>query len=200
MPARDLTPHRHRRSERGAVLVEFVVVATLLVTLVLGVFEIGMMWSDHQALTQTARHGARVASQLGVAGETDSETLRSIQAGLSGIDATISRVVIYEADANGAMPVACRTATAGYTGGAHCNVYNATSFANLGTPSWWGSGPSCGTADSNWCSATDRNDTQASATYVGVRVEIDRPYLTSFFGGGSQTMSEATVMRIEPAD
>ena len=194
--------HRHpeRRSERGAVLVEFVVVATVLVTLALGVFEVGMMWSDHQALTQAARSGARVSSQLGVAGEADVETLRSIQAGVSGIDADVTRVVVFEADVNGDMPVACETAAAGYTGSANCNVYDSLSMANLNSAGWWGTGPSCGTADNNWCSATDRNDTQASATYVGVMVEITRPYLTPFFGGGTHTMSETAVMRVEPAD
>jgi Flp pilus assembly protein TadG len=192
--------HHRRPGERGAVLVEFVIVATVLVTLVLGVFEIGMMWSDHQALTQSARHGARVVSQLGVAGEADVEALRSVNASLSSINANIDRVVVFEADTNGDMPTACETASAGYTGSANCNVYDSTSIANLGTLSWWGSGLSCGSADSNWCSATHRNDTQASATYIGVHVEITRPYLTSFFGGGTQTMSETTVMRIEPAD
>jgi hypothetical protein len=31
-------------------------------------------------------------------------------------------------------------------------------------------------------------------------VEIERNYLTGFFGGGTHTMSDTTVMRIEPGD
>ena len=185
-------------SERGAVLVEFLIIATLLATLILGVFEIGMAWSDHQAVTQTSRSGARVVRQLGLAGEADAETLRTVAAGLSGIGADVSRVIVYEANGDGDMPSACLAASAGYNGGANCNVYDANSIANLGSAGWWGTGSSCGSADDNWCSATDRDDTQATATYIGVYVEIERSYLTGFFGGGTHTMSEATVMRIEP--
>ncbi|MGF1598102.1 MAG: TadE/TadG family type IV pilus assembly protein [Acidimicrobiales bacterium] len=184
--------------ERGAILVEFALVALFLVTLALGVFEIGMIWSDHQVLTQASRSGARVASQLGTAPEADRETLRAIEAGFGGVTATIDRIVVFEADANGAMPAACETASAGYSGPANCNVYDATDIAALGTDSAWGAGTSCGTADDNWCPVTDRDDAQATASYVGVRIEIDRSYLTQLFGGGTHAMTETTVMRIEP--
>ncbi|MDH3683369.1 MAG: pilus assembly protein [Acidimicrobiia bacterium] len=191
--------NRSRRSgERGAALVEFALVATILSTFVLGIFEIGMAWSDHQSLTQASRSGARVGSQLGTLPEADNEALRAIEAGVGAVDGTISRIVIFEADANGNMPAPCVTATAGYSGAANCNVYDAASLATLGNPVLWGSGSSCGPNDGNWCSVTDRDDTQQTATYVGVHVEFQRDYLTGFFGGGTHTMAETTVMRIEP--
>ncbi len=189
----------NRRSrERGAALVEFSFMATILVSLVLGVFEIGSAWSDHQSLTSASRAGARVASQIGVDGSADSETLYSIEAAMGGLGSTISRIVVYEADINGEMPAGCATATVGYSGGLNCNVYDANSISNLSTPGWWGTGGSSGSADGNWCAPSERDDAQMTATYVGVLIEIDRPYLTGFFGGGTQSMSEATVMRIEP--
>jgi len=172
---------------------------TLLIALVLGVFEIGMAWSDHQAVTQSSRSGARVGSQLGKAPQSDNQILRAVQASLQDQASTVTRIVVYEADANGDMPAACKTATAPYTGGAHCNVYDASSFSELGTAAKWGSGSSCGTLDNNWCSATARNNTQDSATYLGVYVEVERHYLTGLFGGGTHRISESTVMRIEPA-
>lgn len=190
---------RERARERGAVLVEMALLVTLLITLVLGVFEIGMAWSDHQDITQASRSGARVGSQLGKAVQTDNQLLRAVQASLQDQASTVTRIVVYEADANGDMPAACKTASAAYSGSAHCNVYNAATFAELGTPSKWGSGAACGTLDSNWCSATARNNTQDSATYLGVYVEVERQYLTGLFGGGTHRMSESTVMRIEPA-
>lgn len=187
-----------RRKERGAAIVEFAFVATILTTVVLGIFEIGSAWSDHQTITQASRSGARVVSQLGTRGEADNEALRAVEAGFASVSGRITRVVVFEADANGDMPAACETAPAGYTGPANCNVYDATSIANLNTPSQWGSGSSCGPADGNWCSAADRSDLQQTATYVGLLVEYERDYLTGFFGGGSHTITEATVMRIEP--
>lgn len=189
---------RREEHERGAILVEFSFVSTLLVVLVLGVFEIGSAWTDHQSLTAASRSGARVGSSLGTDGSADSEVLLGIEAALGSLGNNVSRVVIYEADINGNMPSACVSATAGYSGGSNCNVYDANSIANLTTPGWWGSGSSCGTADGNWCAATERDDAQATSTYLGVQVEVLRPYLTGFFGGGSHTITETTIMRIEP--
>lgn len=191
-------PGQGRRAERGAALVEFALVTGLLTTLILGVFEIGMAWSDHQSLTQASRSGARVGSQLGTRPEADNETLRAIEAAFGGVDGTITRVVIFEADANGDMPAACVTAPAGYNGVANCNVYDDTHVAAVDNPPMWGSGGTCGTADDNWCSVTERDDFQQTATYLGVHIEFERRYLTGFFGGGTHTISETAVMRIEP--
>lgn len=179
-------------------MVEFAFMSTILVSLVVGVLEIGSAWSDYQSLNQASRAGARVASQLGTTGEADSEALLAIEAAIGPLGDNLSRVVVYEADVNGDMPASCLTAPAGYTGSANCNVYDANSISNLATAGWWGSGTSCGTADANWCSASERNDDLTSSSFVGVMVEVDRPLLTGLFGTGTQRMTEATVMRIEP--
>ena len=186
------------RGERGAVLVEFSFIASILLVLLLGVFEIGGLWGSHQTVTHASRSGARVGSQLGDQGEADVEILLAIQAALGPLADDVSRIVVYEADANGNMPSACVGAVAGYSGGSNCNVYDATSLANLSTAGWWGSGTSCGTADANWCAPTDRDSSQASATYLGIEVEIEHTYLTKFFGGGTTTISDSTIMRTEP--
>ncbi len=187
-----------RPGERGSALVELALIAMLLVTMTLGVFEVGVMWQDHQEVTQASRTGARVASQLGILGQADQQTLLAVQAGLGDQASQVAKVVIYEADANGDMPVACKTAVAGYSGPGHCNVYDASSLAALGNSAQWGSGTSCGNLDRNWCSATARSNAQDTATFVGVFVQVNHTYLTKLFGGGSRTMSESTVMRIEP--
>jgi hypothetical protein len=158
-----------------------------------------MAWSDHQSITQASRSGARVGSQLGTSSAADNQILRAVEAGLGSQASDISRIVVYEADANGAMPTACKTAAVGYSGSAKCNVYDGTSLAQLGTPAKWGSGSNCGPLDGNWCSVTKRTNAQATATYLGVYVEVERQFLTGLFGGSTHKMSEATVMRIEPA-
>ncbi len=187
-----------RRGQRGAVLVEFALVSSLLVTLVVGVLEIGMAWRDYQSLNQASRSGARVVSQLGLAGEADQQGLLAVEAALGPLAADVTRVVVYEADINGDMPAACVTATAGYVGGANCNVYDRTSLDNIATSGWWGSGTSCGSADGNWCPPSERSDDLLSSTYVGVLVEIDRGSFTGLFGSSTRRISEATVMRVEP--
>jgi hypothetical protein len=193
-----MSPRPQDRIERGAVLVEFAFISSLLVVLLLGVFEIGGLWTNHQTVTHASRSGARVGTQLGDQGEADHEILLAIQAALGPLAGDVSRVVVYEADADGEMPAACVGAVAGYSGGSNCNVYDATTLSNLSTPGWWGSGASCGTADTNWCAPSERDSSQAGATYLGIEVEINHTYLTKFFGGGTTTISDSTVMRIEP--
>lgn len=188
---------RARRGERGAALVEFTFIAVLLVSLVLGVIEIGSAWGDYQSLAQASRAGARVTSQVATDGRADVEGLLAIEAALGNLSDNVNRVVVFEADADGRMPSACRTASPGFSGGANCNVYGATEMANLTNTSFWGSGTSCGSADGNWC-PTSRSNILPNATYLGVRVEVERDFLTGFFGGGSHSMGETTVMRVEP--
>lgn len=54
-------PPSRRRDERGASLVEFALVATLLFTLLLGIVIFGVLLSKRQVLTQAAAEGARSA-------------------------------------------------------------------------------------------------------------------------------------------
>ncbi len=54
-------PMSRRRDERGASLVEFALVSTLLFTLLLGIVIFGVLLSKRQVLTQAAAEGARFA-------------------------------------------------------------------------------------------------------------------------------------------
>ena len=49
------------QSERGAELIEFAVVLPLLLLLIAGVVDFGMMFRTYEAVTNAAREGARVA-------------------------------------------------------------------------------------------------------------------------------------------
>ena len=53
---------RLRKNEQGAALVEFAIVAMLLITLVLGIIEFGWVFNGWIMLTGAAREGARVAA------------------------------------------------------------------------------------------------------------------------------------------
>ncbi len=191
-------------NERGAALVELALVLSFLILLVLGIFEVGTAWNTSQGVTQASRSGARVGSQLAVRGEADYEILKSIEASLGDDFGSLTRVVVFESDVSGEMPVACQTAAPGYSGGANCNVYGPTHFAALATPagSQWGAGTACGLSDQNWCSATERSDGPSitNLTNLGVHVELDKASVTQLFGSGPITISESTVMRVEPGN
>lgn len=49
------------RAQEGQALVEFALVAPVLLLLVVGIFEFGRAWNAHQGVTDAAREGARAA-------------------------------------------------------------------------------------------------------------------------------------------
>jgi Flp pilus assembly protein TadG len=67
-----LTPHasrftkvaKKRNSEKGAAVVEFALLALLLLVFVFGIIEFGFIWMQSHYIANAAREGARVASKL----------------------------------------------------------------------------------------------------------------------------------------
>ena len=164
-------------------MVEFALVSTLLLTLAIGTYEIGMAYNDAQLVTQAARSGARVASQLGSDPQSDQRVLEAVEAALGNLDSGLVRVVIYDAqNADGSMANSCQNANHPGRSGS-CSVYHATHFSNFSQGSW---------------SPSSRADELAIADYVGIAIEVDRPLMTGFFGISPLRMSDTAVMRIEP--
>lgn len=191
---------RRSNDERGAILVEFVLVIPLFMVLVLGIFEIGKAWESSQTVVQASRSGARTVSQLGTHSQADREALLAVASTFGADLGDIQRVVIFEADNNGDMPhPGCLNPNP--PSSAPCNSYGPTQIAALANDSAFadpdGSGCSGGDYSDNWC-PTDRDNNQRDATYVGVYVAFTEQYQTGFFGGGTYTLTETTVMRIEP--
>jgi Flp pilus assembly protein TadG len=55
------------RSERGAELIEFALILPILILLLAGIFEFGLMFRSYEAVTNAAREGARVGVLPGYA-------------------------------------------------------------------------------------------------------------------------------------
>ncbi len=187
-------------SERGAILVELSIVMPLLIVLVLGIFEITVAWGQDQTVVQAARSGARAVTQTGQEERADQVALRSIKATFDDRWTDVQRVVVYEAtSAGGAPPSACIAAAVTVSpGGVNCNVYVNADLADVLNVSRFTDGPDCGSAkSSNWCpSVRDRG--LNTGDWVGVWVEYDQPWLTGLFPIGGYTITERTVMRMEP--
>jgi Flp pilus assembly protein TadG len=58
---------RRRRSETGAELIEFAIVVPILLLLLAGIFDFGMMFRTYEVVTNAAREGARVGVLPGYA-------------------------------------------------------------------------------------------------------------------------------------
>jgi len=79
---------KHRRDDRGAAAVEFALVLPVLVLLLFGIIEFGLVFDAQLTITHAAREGARVASVGGnVASAVAAQT-----SGLTGVTYTLTPV------------------------------------------------------------------------------------------------------------
>jgi hypothetical protein len=86
-----LTSGRGPRSERGSQLVEFALVLPLLLLVVLGIMDFGLLFQRYEAVTNAAREGARVAVLDGYgAADVDYRAKQYLNdAGLDGASAIV---------------------------------------------------------------------------------------------------------------
>jgi Flp pilus assembly protein TadG len=73
-------------SERGAELIEFAIVLPILMLLVAGIFDFGMMFRTFEAVTNAAREGARVAVLPGYEQNVDVESRVNAYLNASGLN------------------------------------------------------------------------------------------------------------------
>lgn len=175
----------------------------MLLVIALGVFDIGLGWKASLTVTNAARAGARVASNLGVDASADRSALASVAASLGTIPTSqIDYVVIYRTtSANGTVPSGCLQPSVRSTGGSaalSCNVYSGADLAAAATSSAY-TGNCASSRDRFWC-PTNRGNSQAATNgpdQVGVYVRINHATQTKLFGS-SMTIDDQAVMRIEP--
>ncbi|MEZ5378755.1 MAG: TadE/TadG family type IV pilus assembly protein [Acidimicrobiales bacterium] len=200
MYRRSLTRRHNGERERGSVLVELTMVLPLLITLVLGMMEMGMAWRDQQTIVQASRQGARVGSHLGDDATADQQ---AIEAALAVLDAdqlaNIRRIIVYKVTtADGAVPPNClAVSTSSATGGVNgtCNVYNKAGI-DSGTYNltYWRSAPSTpGGTNGRKVTLTGTGPDR-----MGVYVEVHRPWFTGYFPGDGSTLRAISVMQLEP--
>jgi len=191
-----------RRSEKGAVIVELAMVVPILLTLVLGMYEIGMAWNASQTVVQASRGGARTVSQLGTFGAADQQAVLATLATFQNDVGDVQRIVIFDASNGADLPSGCDVA-GNPTG--DCNIYRAADFAAADDPTHFdtnGDSPGCGGAGASrfWCPDGDRSDSQTSATEIGVFVEFESERASGLFGSTPFTITRTTVMRVEPRE
>ena len=196
------------RLERGATLVETAIVGLLVFTLILGVFEFGLLFRDNltatDAVADAVRIGAIVGPDVSASGGTaDFEIVRAIREGLASVDdSTIEAIVIFKAAGTGdepesQMPERCRQ---GISVKDACNAYDpvgalrAVEFANHD----YFTCDTAGEVACNW-DPEGREDgpKPEDVESIGVYVRIEKDGYTGLFAD-SWTISRASVMRLEP--
>ena len=190
---------RRRQGDRGAVLIEFALVAPVLILLVLGIFEFGNAWRQVGTIERATQAGGRTVSAQANGRYADYEALRAIDATMSGLSGMeVTRVVIYNATGgSGIVPPACLNASQSgicnrYTG----SVLTSPSLASF--PGGSSASPSCaGGVDSAWCPVS-RVRTGGSPNRIGVHVTAEYTPVTGLIAGPTIEVTRYTVFQIEP--
>jgi hypothetical protein len=203
-----------------------VLVSMLLVPLVCGLLDFGMLWQKHQTAEAAMRQSARrVASscvvplndsvsacKVGNKADDDTKALSAVLSALGSAADELESVVVFNANAssatdlNGSAPAGCLTATPPVGVADQCNVYGPSemaAFATL-TPAQLEAKFSCTThqvpdpayPSSYWC-PLDRSRSSNDPTYVGVAIKLRHRHITGLFGSTAPVKAQA-IFRLEP--
>lgn len=182
---------RREEDERGAALIEFALVFTLLLTIALGAFEYGMVFRDWLSVTVAAREGGRVAASAATFGQADCVVLEATAGALQSLTSgTLREVQIYRSDANGGYPGAGSAFTRRYRPGIPDEP---GLIACTGGSEWFPIN-----LGGSWEPAA-RNNSGVNADWIGVRVQFDHNWITGFlWWSGTASFTDDAVFRMEP--
>lgn len=180
-----------RGDERGASTVEFAIVATLLIMLMVGTAEYGLAMIDHLSVTGATREGARVGAAAGDEPGADCRILEATAASLQSLTGDeILEVHVFEANPVTGDRMRFRPAA---TGDDPIQLRCAGAWFEL---------------ENGWPAASRDND-GVNRDWLGVRVVFDHDWLTGalWFSGsacsrgtivGVDCWRQETIMHIEP--
>src|SRR5436305_6878790 len=77
-----------RRTQRGAALVEAAIVLPVLITLTLGVIEIGFIFKDSLTISSAVRSGVRIGAADGATGQADYDILSAVKSGSGAVSSS----------------------------------------------------------------------------------------------------------------
>ena len=190
---------RHSRDERGVALVEFAVIAPVVMLLVFGIVEFGLAFSIKLNVETAARAGARVGSGLRDDRMADYNLLQSVKSALNDNLSSVQYVVVYKStNATGAIPTGCSGATPTSQNGS-CNVYTGAQLSSLTAGSFNGPGCTAGQPDFAWCPTSRQAVQSVGNDYLGVLVMVKTSAVTQVFGSFFPVQANA-VMQLEPKE
>jgi hypothetical protein len=191
---------RGASQDRGAALVELVLLLPLLSLLVFGTMELGRGWIASNRVIGATSQAARIGAMSGSRADADRDLLVALRAGMSASElAGVDRVVVFKAtDPTGSVPAGCVKAVGDPSeiGNSSCNTYNGTTLRAVTPTSMVGFG-TVGAKDSYWA-PTGRNDELSDPPdYLGVWVRT-RYQGTTSFSFSRVTLTASKVFRIQP--
>ncbi len=160
--------------ERGAALVEFTIVAFLLLTLVFGIVEFGLAFRDRLTIGNATQSAARVGTAVGRDLTADLAILQSLEQTLStlpgsGVD-TVAYVDVYKANNVGQPVGGCPTG--------ECNRYFYSYIDGPGPQCDWSPCPDPDDGYSGWnWSPADREVEVGNLDVMGVEITFGHAWV-----------------------
>jgi Flp pilus assembly protein TadG len=179
---------RRERGQKGAVAIEAAILTPLLLLLVFGIIEFGMLFKDWLAVTSSVRAGTRMASAEPRIGTFAQDAADQVAKEGAALDmSNVQELWVYKAQTTGS--------NAGYPVGGDANFNACTTCVKF----HWNSGTKKFVAYSNTWAATAQNACQSDPAHdtVGVFLKITHPGVTGLIFG-SMTIKEHSVMSLEP--
>lgn len=183
------------RGDRGATLIEFVLVVPLLLLLAFGTAEMGLAWVTNNRVEGSTSTAARIGASSGSLAESDRSVLQSLKSSLpqEQLD-RLDRVIIFKpTNANGGVPSGCikpvgSTSQVGVSNS--CNTYAGATLRSA-IPS------DLGAADDFWVPTSRRDRLAQSPDYIGVWVRTTHGSKTGTFFD-DMTITKTSIYRIQP--
>lgn len=161
-----------RRRERGAAVVEAVLVTPLFLSLILGIIELGPLFLDWNGVHSATREGARTASVSGSSPDADYDVLHDARDRLKSAVGRVEWIIVFKATTvDDDPPAACVTsADSGGRGvSGSCNVYRVADFTRPVDD--FGTG-TAGAPDENWPAPSRKDYLDGPPDFVGVSVKV----------------------------
>lgn len=183
---------RREHSERGVVLVEAAIVTPLVMILLLGMIEFGLLAKDHLTVSNGSRAGARVGSAAGTDPLADYNVLKSVQGATASLS-SVDTIIVYKATSpSGTVPVSCLGGS-GVSG--VCNVYDASDLS-ISLAAFQAAGYA---KDDSWAAASRQTSQSAPGgpDYIGVYVKGTHNSITNLVLN-NRAVKDDVIMRLEP--
>ena len=168
-----------RARSRGQALVEFALLAPLLMIMLVGATDVASLLDDHLNIVYAVRTSARVGATLGTAPQADCAIVGALRATLASVrNMQVQQIIIYKSNLSGAPITSSEDV---YAGTAVCN------------PDGTISPPATAL---NWPPGA-RSTTPFTEDSVGVEVDYTYTFQLSLLGIGQFSAQERGVMPLE---
>jgi len=157
----------------------------LLLLLVFGIIEYGLMFKNSSSISAASASGARTAATQPRQNGYQNNALAAVRGALSASNATPQEVIIYKVALNASnQPINWSNAQISACTTCWRFTYSGGTWTQDSSRSWPASAQRA-------CGSLDRTD------YVGVWIKARHDMVTGMFGS-ARTLTEKTVMRLEP--